>query len=296
LKDKNHLIAILQAFLVTFLWSTSWVLVKFGLEDIPALTFAGLRYVLAFLILLPFFLRSGQAAALRKLSRREWGLLAVLGLVYYTITQGTQFLGIELLPAITFSLMLNFSAPLVALLSIPLLKEKPTWMQWLGIAVFLAGAFLYFYPVFIPSGMAFGLLVGAASVVATSFGSILGRAINRQEALPALTVTVVSMGVGAFALLGVGLAVEPLPRMGWQQWGIVVWLAAINTAFAFTLWNRTLKTLSATESSMINNTMLVQIGLLAWLFLGEQPTGQQILGMAAALGGSILVNLKKANG
>jgi drug/metabolite transporter (DMT)-like permease len=192
--------------------------------------------------------------------------------------------------------MLNFSAPLVALLSIPLLKEKPTWMQWLGIAVFLAGAFLYFYPVFIPSGMAFGLLVGTASVVATSFGSILGRAINRQETLPALTVTVVSMGVGAFALLGVGLAVESLPRMGWQQWGIVVWLAAVNTAFAFTLWNRTLKTLSATESSMINNTMLVQIGLLAWLFLGEQPTAQQIVGMAAALGGSILVNLKKANG
>ena len=40
--------AILQALLVTTLWSTSWVLVKIGLEDIPAVTFAGLRYFLAF--------------------------------------------------------------------------------------------------------------------------------------------------------------------------------------------------------------------------------------------------------
>jgi hypothetical protein len=39
LNKRQHLAAIFQAFLVTFLWSTSWVLVKYGLEDIPALTF-----------------------------------------------------------------------------------------------------------------------------------------------------------------------------------------------------------------------------------------------------------------
>ncbi len=284
--------AIWQAFLVTFLWSTSWVLVKFGLEDIPALTFAGLRYCLAFLILLPFFLRSAERQSLKSLSRRQWLTLAALGLVYYTLTQGTQFLGLELLPAITFSLLLNFSAPLVALLSIPLLKEPPTPLQWAGIGVFLLGVAVYFYPIFIPAGLAVGLAVGLLSVVATTVASLIGRAINRQSGLPPLTVTVVSMGIGAPALLGIGLAFEPLPVMGWQQWGIVAWLAVINTAFAFTLWNHTLQTLSATESSMINNTMLVQIAALAWLFLGERPTGQQILGMAGALIGAVLVNLR----
>ena len=53
-----HLTAVFQALFVTFLWSTSWVLIKIGLTDIPALTFAGLRYGLAFLCLLPFFFRS----------------------------------------------------------------------------------------------------------------------------------------------------------------------------------------------------------------------------------------------
>ena len=49
-----RLVAILQALLVTFLWSTSWVLIKIGLAEIPPLTLAGLRYSLAFLFLLPF--------------------------------------------------------------------------------------------------------------------------------------------------------------------------------------------------------------------------------------------------
>ena len=57
-----HFTAVFQALFVTFLWSTSWVLIKIGLEDIPALTFAGLRYGLASLCLLPFFFRSKGVA------------------------------------------------------------------------------------------------------------------------------------------------------------------------------------------------------------------------------------------
>jgi len=50
---SERVTAVLQALFVTFLWSTSWVLIKIGLEQIPALTFAGLRYSLAFLCLVP---------------------------------------------------------------------------------------------------------------------------------------------------------------------------------------------------------------------------------------------------
>jgi hypothetical protein len=56
----HHPAHVLQALLVTFLWSTSWVLIKIGLVDIPALTFAGLRYALATLVLLPFVLRGDR--------------------------------------------------------------------------------------------------------------------------------------------------------------------------------------------------------------------------------------------
>ena len=94
MNKKPKLAAILQALLVTFLWSTSWVLIKFGLDDIPALTFAGMRYVLAFLFLLPFFFRSGQAAQLKTLTRKDWLTLAGLGLVGGTRGSGaSQFCG-----------------------------------------------------------------------------------------------------------------------------------------------------------------------------------------------------------
>lgn len=93
-----HLTATLQALFVTFLWATSWVLIKLGLHDIPALTFAGLRYLLAFLCLLPFGLLGGHLAVLRSLPRRDWLRLVALGLLYIAITQGAQFLGLSYLP------------------------------------------------------------------------------------------------------------------------------------------------------------------------------------------------------
>jgi drug/metabolite transporter (DMT)-like permease len=103
------------------------------------------------------------------------------------------------------------------------------------------------------------------------------------------------MGIGATALLGSGLFVEEMPRLDLTGWGIILWLAVVNTAIAFTLWNRTLRTLSAAESSMINNTMLVQIAILAWFFLGERPTPQEWLGMGIVVLGVVLVNLRNRN-
>jgi drug/metabolite transporter (DMT)-like permease len=67
-KPPAHLPTVGQALFVNFLWSLSWVLIKLGLHNVPALTFAGLQYTLAFLFLLPLFLRSGGIAVLKKLS------------------------------------------------------------------------------------------------------------------------------------------------------------------------------------------------------------------------------------
>ena len=44
--------ASVQAMVVVFVWATSWILVKRNLHAIPALSFAGLRYGLAFVCLL----------------------------------------------------------------------------------------------------------------------------------------------------------------------------------------------------------------------------------------------------
>jgi drug/metabolite transporter (DMT)-like permease len=192
--------AALQALGVTFLWSTSWVIIKIGLQNIPALTFAGLRYTLAFLCLLPFAWLPSHRETFQKLTRRQWGQLIGLGLLFYAVTQG---------------------------------------------------------------------------------------------ALPPLTVTVVSMGVGAPALLVAGVATQSLPPLTPLNWAFVLWLAVVNTAFAFTLWDHTLRTLTAVESSLINSTMLIQIAVLAWFFLDEPLTAPKILGLALAGVGVLVAQLRR---
>ena len=117
---------------------------------------------------------------------------------------------------------------------------------------------------------------------------------NRSATLPATAVTLISMGVGAIALLAAGIGAQGLPELSLRGWAIVAWLAAVNTAFAFTLWNVTLRKLSAMESSIINNTMLIQIAVLAWVFLGESLGARQIAGLVLASAGTLVVQLAGA--
>ena len=76
--------------------------------------------------------------------------------------------------------------------------------------------------------------------------------------------------------------------MSVRGWLIIVWLAVVNTALAFTLWNLSLRRLSALASAGINNTMLIQIALLAWVFLGEAPGAFGLVGIALVSAGVFL--------
>lgn len=292
-RRSQHRTAVLQALLVAFLWATSWVLIKIGLLEAPPLPFAGLRYTMAFVLLLPWIARRRYRYLLAHLSRRSWLELAALGLLMYSLTQGAQFFALSQLPAVTVNLLLSFSTIAVALLGIVLLGERPKPLQWGGVILALAGALLYFRPLVVPAGQAAGYAAAALGVMSNAGASILGRQINRRETLPPLLVTVVSMGIGSIVLLATGLVAQPLPPLSLRAWAIIGWLALINTAFAFTLWNHTLRTLSAVESSIINGTLLIQIPILAVVFLGETLTFNQVLGLLVAAIGSLLVQLRR---
>jgi len=288
---RHHRFPRLQAVFVTFLWSTSWVLIKFGLEEIPAISFAGMRYALAFLLLAPALLASAtRRAELRRLRPSDWLRLSLLGVVLYSLTQGAQFVALTFLPAVTLSLILSFAPAAVALLGALFLGERLNHRQWVGLGCFLLGAAIYF----LPQGVSFqfmGLAVAAVGLLANSYASILGRAVNRRGDLHPLLVTVVSMGVGSILLLAVGFIVEGVPQLDGSGWGIVLWLAIVNTALAFTIWNHTLRSLTAIESTLINNTMLVQIAVLAWLFLGEPMSVREAIGLILAVIGVLFVQL-----
>ena len=288
---RSRRFQIFLALFVTFLWSTSWVLIKFGLEEIPPISFAGIRYMLAFLVLASAVAANEtRREELRNLRRRDWLHLSVLGILFYSLTQGAQFMALSLLPAVTLSLVLSFSPAAVALFGSWFLGERLNHRQWLGVVCFVSGAAVYFLPMEGPI-QTLGLCVAAVGLLAQSSASVLGRAVNRRGNLHPLLVTVVSMGVGSLLLLATGFAAEGVPRLDASGWSIVLWLAIVNTALAFTIWNHTLRSLTAIESNLINNTMLVQIAILAWLFLGEPIQLKEAIGLILAMIGVLVVQL-----
>ena len=123
--------------------------------------------------------------------------------------------------------------------------------------------------------------------------SLLGRQVNRFANSSPLIVTFISMGIGSVLLLGIGIATQGLGRLDLRSGLLIAWLAIVNTAFAFTLWNHTLRTLSAVESSIVNSLMMPQIAILAFVFLGETLNGKEIVGLILVSVGAIVVQMQK---
>ena len=276
------------------LWASSWVLIKLGLRaSLPALTFAGLRYTVAFVCLAPVVLLSAKhRAAIASLTRNDWGRLAVLGIVYYTLTQGSQFLGLAYLPAAMVSLLLNLTPLIVGLAGILFLQEYPSPGQWLSITLTLIGVAFYFLPIEVNRQQILGLLVAFGGILTNAVSALLGRQVNRLGTTSPLVITFVSMGIGAFFLLVIGILTQRFGNLDLQSWLLIAWLAIVNTAFAFTLWNHTLRTLSAVESSIINSLMMPQIAILAFVFLDEGLRGKEIIGLVLVSLGVLIVQLQ----
>ena len=294
---RQHAMAVLQGLLVTFLWSTSWILVKIGLDDLDLrpLSFAGLRYALAAAILLPFGIRAMRAArATEPPSGRLLGRVAIYGLLFVAVAQGAQFAALAALPATAVSLILSSIPVWVAVLALSGSTERPSIGQAGGIGLLTIGALLYFGPFELAPGATGGLLAAGICVAAAAVSSHLGRGLARDAIVRLggpVGLTAASMAVGACALLAVGVALEGWPQLNATGWLIVGWLAIVNTAFAFTLWNHTLRTLTAVESSVVNNTMTVQIAVLAIVFLDERLGPLQLIGLFLAAAGAAVVQV-----
>lgn len=288
----THVVAIGLALLVTVLWSSSWILIRWGLDDesLEPLGFAALRYGLAAGVLLAWV--GGQPrlrTAVRGLDRSQVGWFVLLGLLFYAATQGAQFVAIDSQPAATTSLLLSATPLLVAAMSGTLLGETPSARQILGGVLVVGGATLYLAGSL--GATVVGMIAATIGLLANASSSVLGRHVNRAALVPSVVVTALSMAVGSVVLGGVSLAVEGLPSVSARAWLIIAWLAVVNTAVANTMWNISLRRLSAVESAGINNTMLLQIGLLAWWFLDEAPGVAGLIGMVLVSAGVLTIQV-----
>lgn len=298
--ERERLLAAGLCLFVTFLWATSWVLIKIGLEDLDLrpVSFAGLRYVLAAAILAPLGWRAiGAARAASPRERPDARLLlrvAVLGVAFYAVAQGAQFAALDALPAAAVGLLLSSIPIWTALVAWLRGAEAATPAQLVGIGLLVAGVALYFGPFTLDAAAWVGIAAAALCIAASTLGGHLSRDLNRDAQARlggAIGLTALSMAIGSVLLLAVGLALEGVPSLDPRGWLIVAWLAVVNTAFAFTLYNRTLRVLTAVESSVIINTLPIMVAGMAWLVLGEALDPRQVAGLLLAASGALVVQL-----
>jgi len=286
---RFYLGALLEGLLVTFLWSTSYVLMKIGLRVLPPLTFAAYRYIVASAVLLAVTLlrERGLPATGRSLPK-----LFLLGLSGYSVAQGLQCVALFLLPAVTVTFLLNFTPVTVLLLGVVFLQENPVPLQLAGMALALLGAY-----VFLLAPLSGAELTGVIVTLLSGLGWALHMVSNRQllkrEEFKPLNLTALSMFFGAIVLLISALVIEGPVQTSLHEWAIILWLSLVNTASAFVLWNHALERMRAFELSVLQNTMLIQIGILAWTFLGEQLTPEKIMAMAMVFIGILIVQIVK---
>jgi drug/metabolite transporter (DMT)-like permease len=160
-----------------------------------------------------------------------------------------------------------------------MLGEKPSTKETVLVILGIFGVILYFYPLDFVGVSILGLFIGLISLLANSASALIGRAINRAKDTPSLVVTGVMMSIGSVILMLFGLTTEPISPLSFTSWFYILWLAVVNTALAFTLWNRAMRVLRAVDMTLINSTMMPQIVILSFIFLAEYPELLDWLGL-----------------
>lgn len=280
--------AILEALLVTFLWSSSYVLTKFGLTDIPPLTLVGFRYLIASLILLPIALSRGEH---KQIKGDAWWKLAVLGFLGYTVAQGLQCVALNYLPAVTVTLILNFTPLTVMILNVIFTGEYPNRDQIAGMIIVLLGAVLFFSDK-LGGYTLTSIVITFVSGLGWAGYMVAGKILFKEKRVSPLGNTAFAMGFGTSIIVASAYLLEGVRFIPVSGWAIILWLGVVNTAAAFFMWNHALETIDVFELSILQNTMLIQTTILSILFLGERLAPVKYLYMALVFIGVYVVQTR----
>ncbi|RZN50429.1 hypothetical protein EF808_00160 [archaeon] len=281
--------AIAVSMVVTFLWSSSFILVKWGLRDLNPLALVTYRYVLASVVLCAL---AARAHGLGRIGRKKLLVLAVLGITGYAVAQGLQVFGLYFLPAVTVSFILNFNPLLVLMLGIAFLDERPTKMQGVGIAITLIGIRLFFNDAGLAMNDARGIAITIVSGIGWATYMVLSRRVLRGYRENIYSFTGYPMMIASLMLLAATGATGNMQTPNREGVVIIAWLAFVNTALAFYLWNHALQSIRAYEQCILQNTMLIQIAFLSVIFLGEAIDALKAAGIACVFVGVLLVQLR----
>jgi drug/metabolite transporter (DMT)-like permease len=195
--DKGRLAVLIEASFVTFLWSSSYILVKIGLTQLSPLTLASLRYTVASTILITLAFSKGEATLIK--TKKTFIELAFLGFCGYSLAQGLQCIGLYYLPAVSVTFILNFTPIIVLILGVIFLQEYPSWLQMVGMIIVMIGALFFFNDPLMNSSLA-GVLITLLSSLGWAAYLVLSRIFFTRGKIKPLALTAFPMGFGTLLM------------------------------------------------------------------------------------------------
>jgi drug/metabolite transporter (DMT)-like permease len=243
---------------LVLIWSSTWVAIKIGLEDLPPLLGAGIRFGVAGVGLLAIARLMGRPL------RTDARLAAVLALLPFAAAYGLIYWGEQYVPsglaAVLFGIMPLYSAVLASLL---LAGEPLRGRLVAGIAVALAGLALAFGET-LELGHSEYALAAAIACAAAPFASAIGNVAIKRDggALDAVVLNGWAMLGGGVLLLAASALGEDWGEFAWtgESIGSITYLAVIGSAVPFVGLTILLRHITAQAMSFL--AMLLPFGAL----------------------------------
>jgi drug/metabolite transporter (DMT)-like permease len=284
---RNSFLSPVALFFV-LLWSTGFIVAKFGLPFSPPLTFLVLRCGSVVAILLPLVL------AVRAPWPAHSGHLAVAGLLLQAGYLGGVWCAIKLgMPAGVTALIVGMQPILTAALA-PLIGERVRPRQWLGRGRGQAGVALVVYAKMSLIGLSLTAIAccGFALLCITA-GTMYQRRFCPQFDLR--TGTVIQFAASLVPLVPLAIVFEGFDlHLSQVQWtpsfvGALLWSVLALSLGALFLLFRLISRSNATEVTSLLYLTPPTTAIMAWLLFGEAFSWLGVAGMALAIAGVVCV-------
>ena len=260
------------------LWSSAFIAIRGGLPDVSPLFFLSARFTLATVALLAVaaILRTDWASL-----RKGWAHLVVVGILMNAIYLSGAYLALEHLQAATMALIGALHPVITALLAGPVLGERLRPIQWLGLALGIAGAVIVVGIEAAELSDPIGALLGGGGVAALALGTVYYRRFCRQ--IPLRAANTVQLGSAAIACTLLTAGFEQV-HASWTPAlvGTLLYLALIVSLGAMVLLMFMLRTGNA--GKVASNFYLTPglTAILGWLVLDETFEIAAVAGLLVA--------------
>jgi len=281
--------------LLCLIWGSTWLFIKLGLSDLPPFTFAGIRFVIASAIL--FAIIKARRLSLPR-TRADWLMLAVTGVLSFSINYGAVFWGEQYISS-GLAALLQATIPVFGLViaHFYLPGEQMTPAKIFGVVMGVAGVGMIFSNQLSVAGPK--ALAGSAALVVGSacaaYANVLVKA--RGAKLNPAILAGGQMVFGLIPLLLVGILLEGNPlHYRWTGMAVVslLYLAIVGSVVAFMLYYWLVQNMDVTNTMLIALVTPVFAVILGMLVLNEELDWRTIAGGAMIMSGIGLIVLKRA--